>query len=277
MCNRAKSEWMVWGTFLSNYVTSGGVTFVRVDLTKYKEIKGFFQEINPDAVIHAAAAARPDFCEENRSLSFKINTEAAINVAGLCADLEVPCLFTSTDLVFDGLNPPYTEQDEPSPICSYGEQKILAETGMKERYPQAVICRLPLMFGDPGPAATNFVIPLLKVLRSGKEVDLFVDEFRTPLSGNDAAEGVLLALEVMPEIIHLGGTERISRYEFGILLADIFRISDAHIRPCFQKDFEVIAPRPPDVSLDISQAKAFGFKPKSLRQGLETIRDVIGR
>jgi dTDP-4-dehydrorhamnose reductase len=246
---------------------------MRVNLTLFGDLKRLFREVAPDAVIHTAAMADPNLCQQQRSPSHRINTQVPINIAGLCSDLGIPCLFTSSDLVFDGQNPPYSEEDVPSPISFYGEQKALAEVGMKDQYPLTVICRMPLMFGNPGPVAQNFIQPLLRAIRSGESVRLFVDEFRTPVSGRDAARGLLTALDNLPGIIHLGGPERISRYEFGRLLSDTFGSPNARLTPCRQKDVKMPAPRPPDVSLDSSKAAALGFKPNPLKKEMEAIRD----
>jgi dTDP-4-dehydrorhamnose reductase len=276
LCEVAKKEWTVLGTVFSHSVAILDITLLRVDLTKFERLKELFRQVKPDAVIHTAAVTDPDFCQQNRTFSHAINTEASINIAGLCSDLGIPCLFTSTDLVFNGLDPPYAEEDEPSPLSVYGEQKVLAECGMRDRYPSTVICRLPLMFGDPGPVARSFIQPLIQALKSGSEVNLFVDEFRTPVSGKDAAEGLMLALTQLPDIIHLGGAERISRYEFGQLLSKVLlRMPHAKLNPCRQKDLELPAPRPRDVSLDSSKAMALGFKPNALRAELENLRHVI--
>jgi dTDP-4-dehydrorhamnose reductase len=65
-----------------------------------------------------------------------------------------------------------------------------------------IICRMPLMFGGPGPVAVSFIQPMLKAMREGRELKLFVDEFRKPLSGRDAAKGLLMALEKVTGTIH---------------------------------------------------------------------------
>jgi len=275
LCQRAEADWEVFGTFLSHPLDIPDITLFQVDLTKYDELKKLFGRIKPDAVIHTAAITNPNFCHENRSVSHKINTETSINMAGLCSDVEIPCLFTSSDLVFNGLNPPYVEEDEPSPVSYYGEQKALAESGIKDRYPPAVICRMPLMFGDPGPVAKSFIQPLIKAMTEGNEVNLFVDEFRTPVSGKNAVQGLMIALDKLPGIIHLGGSERISRYEFGKLLADTFKIRHAKLNACKQEDIKMAAARPPDVSLGSSKAMGLGFKPGSLVNELEALRDVV--
>ncbi len=87
--------------------------------------------------------------------------------------------------------------------------------------------------------------------------------------------GLLLALEKVQGIIHLGGKERVSRYQFGLLMAAVFNIPREQIKPCLQCDFPMIAPRPQDVSLDSSLAFSLGYQPLSIKTELEAIRDEI--
>jgi len=265
----AKSKWQVYGTVFSHPVEIEGVKTLRIDLRDLKELRRVFKEISPDAVIHTAGITSPDFCQTHRMETQRINVDASINIACLCADLSIPCVFTSTDIVFDGLNPPYKEDDPVSPVNFYGEQKVMAERGMMRYYPDVTICRMPLMFGIPGPHASSFIQPMIKAMREGHEIRLFTDEFRTPISAETAADGILLSLEKVRGIIHLGGIERISRYDFGRLLSDVMGIKDARLLACKQKDIPLPASRPPDVSLDSSKAFALGFKPLPLIDQLQ--------
>ena len=155
-------EWAIIGTHYSHSVNISGITPVKIDLTKFNDLKTLLGGIKPAGVIHTAALTDPNFCQENPEASYRINTQAAINIAGLCSDLEIPCLFTSTDLLFDGLNPPYSEEDEPTPGNVYGEHKLMAEIGMRKRCASVVICRMPLIFGRSGSTASSFLQPLLK-------------------------------------------------------------------------------------------------------------------
>jgi dTDP-4-dehydrorhamnose reductase len=82
---------------------------------------------------------------------------------------------------------------------------------------------------------------------------------------------LLLALQLAPGIIHLGGNERISRYEFGRLLAEVFNFDLALLSPINQRDLPMSAPRAADVSLDIRKAIEFGYKVPSLRSQLAAI------
>ena len=271
VCRRAKLDWLVSGTLFSHPTTIEGCNVLQLDLTDFAALKRVFQTMKPDAVIHTAANADADFCQSHPAESRKMNVDAAINVAGLCADAAIPLVFTSTDLVFDGLNAPYREEDPVCPVSVYGEQKAMAERGVLLRYRNAVVCRMSLMFGVPGPASKSFIQPMLSAIREGREIPLFVDEFRTPLGVESAVSGLFLALEKAHGTLHLGGAERISRYDFGRLLVDTLGIQNARLTPCKQKDVTMSAPRPPDVSLDISKSQAIGFNPSPLREEIRAI------
>ncbi|MEH2070177.1 MAG: NAD(P)-dependent oxidoreductase [Nostoc sp.] len=272
LCQLAKQEWEIYSTYLSHPIEIHGVKILKVNLTDFQELQCIFSTIKPAAVIHTAAQSQPNFCQTHPEESHAINVTASCNLAGLCADNSIPCAFTSTDLVFDGLNAPYCETDSVCPVNIYGEQKALAEAGMLERYPMTAVCRMPLMFGAATPTAKSFIQPFIQTLKDRKELNLFIDEFRTPVSGTTAAKGLLLALEKVSGIIHLGGKERMSRYDFGRLLAEVFQLPPTEIKACRQQEVKMPAPRPADVSLDSSKAFALGYQPLSLKEELEELR-----
>ncbi|TBR60049.1 NAD(P)-dependent oxidoreductase [Westiellopsis prolifica IICB1] len=268
VCQLANLNWEVYGTFLTNSVEIPHTKMLKVDLTNFQELQQIFREIQPAAVIHTAAQSQPNYCQNHPEETYATNVIVSHNIASLCGDNYIPCVFTSTDLVFDGLNSPYRETDPVCPVNKYGEQKVMAELGMLERYPLTAVCRMPLMFGAATPTATSFIQPFIQTLKEGKELKLFTDEIRTPVSANTAAKGLLLALEKVQGIIHLGGKERISRYDFGRLLVEIFQLPSTGLKACLQQDVKMSAPRPSDVSLDSSQAFALGYQPLSLESEL---------
>lgn len=268
LCRRGSSLWDVFGLAGKNRIDIHGVKSGNVDLTDFDEVGELFRAIRPDAVIHAAAASDPNFCQLHPAESHRINVDATVNLAGLCADRGIPFVFTSTDLVFDGLAAPFREEDPVSPVSIYGEQKAEAEAAVLNRWPHAAVCRMSLMFGEPGPAAQSFIQPMIAAMKEDREIRLFTDEFRTPLSGRDAARGLLLALEKARGLLHLGGAERISRFDFGRMLSSVLEIP-AHLVPCTRSSVPMPAPRPPDVSLDSTKAAGLGFRPRALRQELE--------
>jgi dTDP-4-dehydrorhamnose reductase len=274
LCQLAKQQWDVYSTYFSHQIEILGVSLLKVDLRDFQALKQLFQQVQPSAVIHTAAQSSPNYCQTHQEESYAINVMTSLNIAGLCADYGIPYIFTSTDLVFNGLNPPYRETDPVSPVNAYGEQKVRAEVEILARYSLATICRMPLMFGIATPTANSFMQAFMQTLKEGKELALFTDEFRTPASGKTAAQGLLMVLEKQYQgIIHLGGKERLSRYDFGRLLVEVFQLPQAGLKSCRQQEVKMAASRPADVSLDSSQAFSLGYQPLSIREELEILQE----
>jgi len=266
----AQSSWEVVGTYHTHPVQIPGCNPHPLDLTDQKAVEQLFHTLRPDAVLHLAAQSRPNVCQTDPVGSRAINVTASVHLADLCAAAAIPFAFTSTDLVFDGRHAPYRETDPVCPLSLYGEQKAEAEGEILRRYPQAVVCRMSLMYGD-APTAPSFLQIFLNQMRQGQPMKLFIDEFRTPLSGRDAATGLLLALEKAQGILHLGGGDRLSRHDFGLVIADVFDIPRHLIQSCRQADVPMPAPRPADVSVNISRARELGFAPGGVREELEVL------
>jgi dTDP-4-dehydrorhamnose reductase len=275
LCQLAREEWEVHGTYLQHEIEISGVDLHQLDLTDLDRVKLEIDRLAPDAIIHTAAAASPNFCQAHPDRSALVNVVASKQLAEIANRSNIPFVFTSTDLVFDGTQPPYLETDSVSPLNIYGEQKVAAEREIIAAYPQATICRMPLMFGIAPATATSFIQPWIESLRSHQNLQLFVDEFRTPVSATTAAQGLLMAVSAASEIIHLGGKERISRYDFGCLLADVFGFDRSLLSPIYQRELKMLAPRAADVSLDSSKAIELGYNLPSLRTELELIERVM--
>jgi dTDP-4-dehydrorhamnose reductase len=276
VCVAARERWRTLGIVHRHPVDLPGVACLACDLTRPEELRRLLWEAAPDALVHCAAAAQSDYCQGHPEECRRINVGVTADIADLCAGARIPWAFASTDLVFDGTRPPYRERDPVSPINVYGDQKATAERAVRERDPGAVICRLPPIFGDPGPASASFIQPWIAALRGGKQLRLFADEFRTPVGARTAAAGLLMALGVGGGILHLGGRERVSRYALGILLAGILGADADLITPGRQRERTVGAPRPPDVSLDSSRAYALGYDPRPLGEELKTVLHSLG-
>jgi dTDP-4-dehydrorhamnose reductase len=130
------------------------------------------------------------------------------------------------------------------------------------------------MFGDPGPCSKSFIQPQIAALRQGKQVKYFSDEYRTPVSGKTAASGLLVGLDRPAETFHLGGRERVSRYEFGLLLCRALGADASLAVPVPLKESTAPAKRARDVSLNSAKAFAFGYDPKPLEEQLRELECI---
>ncbi|WP_017298032.1 SDR family oxidoreductase [Nodosilinea nodulosa] len=268
LCRAAQATWRVEGTYHQNTPPLPGVTLHTVDFTDLDALKPWLEELAPDAIIHTAALSQPNRCEQDPHLSYQLNVEATRLLAQFCGSRHLPFAFTSTDQVFDGQAAPYSEDSVPSPISVYGRHKVEAEALVQALHPAAVICRLPLLYGPPSPTAECFLQGFVRTLKAGQPLHLFTDEFRTPAYVEDVAAGLLFALENTAGLLHLGGPDRLSRYDFGLRMAATFGLDQNLILPGKQADVAMPAPRPADVSSNSQRAFGLGYRPRSVLAGL---------
>ena len=249
----ASEKFKVFATSRKNAINSKAILSGKCDLTSYADLVSLLDQTKPKVVFHLAALSQPNDCAKDPSYSKALNCDAAVNLAGICADRGIQFIFTSTDLVFDGCNGPYKEEDSVNPISHYAEHKIMAEEGIKDKSEGSLICRLPLMFGK------STVLAMMNTLDEGKKLNLFEDEYRTPISNVNAAEALIAGVDLRG-LYHFGGKQRLSRLDMGSRGALIFGKDQKNIRACKQKDVPMPAARPADVSLDSSKAESAGIK-----------------
>jgi dTDP-4-dehydrorhamnose reductase len=243
-----------------------------LDMTNADAIHRAWQQYPPDAVLHTAAMSKANQCEQAPDASYRINVEGTLTLARLCAAAHIPLIFTSTDLVFDGHQPPYGEADRPTPINLYGRHKATAEMHLLQVYPEATVCRLPLLYGAPTATATGFLQNFLTSVAAGRSLTLFTDEVRTPVAVSDVVQGLFLVLQQgITGRLHLGGPERLNRYELGLKIAQAFNLSSEGLLPGTHDEVELTAPRPKDVSLDSRKAFALGYAPRDVETALQAI------
>jgi dTDP-4-dehydrorhamnose reductase len=269
-----QAGYSVHGVYHSRRPQLAGVELMQCDLADRPSLEKL-DLTDYHAVIHAAAMASPDECEKAPDLAHRTNVEAA----RLLVERRPPesrFVFISTDLVFDGRQGNYDESDATEAVNTYAANKIEAEGVVRGR-PGAVILRMALLYGPPAAFPGGFVAWMRARLAAGQEVPLYVDQYRTPVYVGDVARALELLLEGAPRqgLYHLGGADRLSRWQFGKLYAQVFREREDLLRPV-EIATVVETPRGLDCSLDSSRfAREFGFRPVGVREGLERMKKAV--
>lgn len=274
ICTEAKADWRVFGMGHARPVAAEGVEAVAIDLTDGAARVRELDRIRPHAVIHTAAISQPETCQQMPEAARAVNVDATEALGAWCARHGVSMVFTSTDLVFDGTHAPYAETDPVSPVNAYGRQKVEAESRLRQICPDAVICRMPLMFGHAPGTSGGFLGWMIRALEKGQPIRLFTDEYRTAVDTASAARGLLLFTEKPAGTYHLGGRKRLSRYDMGRALAEKGEWNPSLLFPARVRDAETAAPRSPDVSLVSDKAYALGYAPADFDTALN---DVVRR
>jgi dTDP-4-dehydrorhamnose reductase len=251
------------GGFIGNYLVQTapkfapgcrvvGLTRGQLDLTDFAAVRREFQQQRPQLVVHCAAMSWPPACQENPQLARRVNLEVTKNLAGLAA--EIPFVFLSTDLVYDGQKGNYVETDPVNPLSVYGETKVAAENILRG-HPQCLILRCAINAGRSPAGNHSFNEQLRQAWQRGEMFRLFTDEFRCPIPAAVTARAVWeLVAKNVTGTFHLGGAEKLSRYEIGKLLAARWPDMNPQLVPASRKEYQG-APRTPDVSLNCAKVQ----------------------
>ena len=227
-----------------------GYEWLPVDLANRELVTASFHQARPAVVIHAGAFSRIDQCHADPAAASRVNEQGTAMLADLCEGAGTRMVYVSTDLVFDGQHGGYCEDDAPAPLSVYGRTKAAAERAVLGRR-RAVVVRVSLMFGPSLVGRAAFFDGQLRAFRDGVPLRLFSDEWRTPVSLQTAAIGLLAVAESAYEgLLHLGGPERMTRLEMGLRLAALLGADPRLILAVRQADAPTPEPRPRDVSLN---------------------------
>jgi dTDP-4-dehydrorhamnose reductase len=229
-----------------------GLTRAHLDLEDFAAVRTESRRHRPRLIIHCAALSQSPDCQANPPLARKLNVEVTALLAELAAD--IPFVFFSSDLVFDGRAGNYDEATPLNPISVYGETKAMAERAVLLN-PRHTVIRTSLNAGISLSGTRAFNEQMRRAWEAGQPVRLFTDEFRSPIAAQTTARAVWeLAAGNKTGIYHVAGSERLSRLQIGQLLAARWPGLHPSIIPGSLREYTGV-PRAPDTSLNCAKAQ----------------------
>lgn len=253
----------VLGCFSSRSVTFGTAAAAKLDFTDPGECLEVIRGFSPTHIVHAGAMTQTGECEKEPDRAWKVNVEGTQNILAAAAALSPVAHVTliSTDLVFNGTLPGglYVEAHTPDPVMVYGRSKREAERFLARWCAtsghEGAVLRSALIYGPPDAPRPCFLEWMLQGIRNSQGA-LFTDEYRSPVPVSSLCATIeQAALKKARGCFHVGGAERLSRYQFGLLAAEAFRINPDLVRGARSADVPTGSPRPADVSLNITKAR----------------------
>jgi dTDP-4-dehydrorhamnose reductase len=250
-----------------------------MDVTKSEMVEHNLLNLNPDIVIYAASMSSPDYCEENRTLAYKINVKGLETIAKSCAALRKKIIFLSTDHVFNGSD--YEKYDESSnvdPANYYGLTKLKAEEIIKKVTLDYLIIRPSMVYGySTHTQYRGFLNAVIEALKNNNEIHLDDSMIRYPILADDIVEAVVKLIDKGENgTFHVSTSEGYTKYEFGKLIARTFDLDSSLINPINEYPNGLKAPRPLSVLLNSSKIERLGINPIDVKEGLKITRRQAG-
>lgn len=208
----------------------------------------------PDLVVHCAALANVDQCEQDADRALALNATLPARIAAATYKAGTQLVHVSTDAVFDGLAGDYTEEDEPNPINVYGQTKLAGERNVLGADPQAVVARVNF-YGWSLSGRRSLAEWFLNRLQSGLRTPGFRDVFFCPLLANELARILLRMTEAgLHGLYHVVSSEATSKYDFGVALARTFELDETLLQPTLVGSSGLAAKRPSRLTLSTGKA-----------------------
>jgi len=247
-----------------------GLTHQDLEITDYDSCLNLKRD-RPDIIINTAAFHRTDQCEEEPLKAFSINAVGARNITTVSKEIDATDVFISTDYVFDGSKKePYTEEDAPNPINTYGISKLAGELFTKQN-PKHYIARVSSLFGIAGASGKggNFVETMITKAKKNEPLSVVNDMWMTPTYTKDAASVIREIVEKrLPYgIYHASNQGQCTWFQFA---EEIFRLAglDSTLKPIRTSEQQAKARRPSFSVLKSTRLSEHGIQTREWKEAL---------
>lgn len=277
MALQLKDRYDVFGSYYSHPITSDGIESVHLDLRDAGATHSLLQSIMPDIIINASAITDVDKCEFDYGQAYSLNVDLAKNLALSALRLNSRFVHISSDQLFDGSKPWVNENEIPCPLNNYGITKAEAEKLVMRTCPDAIIVRTNF-YGWGIPRRESFSDWIIKRLISHNELNMFHDVYFNPILINHLVDACLdLVAADATGVFNVVGRDRLSKYAFGVQLAECFGYESQLIGRISIDDLDLKARRPKEMSLDFAKTELILAKPApSIFEGLNQLRILKG-
>ena len=231
-------------------------TYHQLDMTERVPLLDLIVKVRPHVIVNTAAMTHVDACEVEREACWRINTTAVETLVDGARRTGSRVIQLSSDYVFDGEAGPYSEIDRPNPISFYGKSKHASENAVLGGGVDGTIVRTVVLYGHGRNLRPSFVSWLVEKLRSRHDVKIVTDQISNTTLVDDLGKAIKLIISGgHTGIYHAAGKDIVSRFEFAMMVAKIYGLSDVYIQPTLTRLLGQNAPRPLQSGLVVDKAE----------------------
>lgn len=252
------------------------VTKAVLDISDKAALKEYFSKNTFDYCINTAAYTNVEQAEKDAENAFKINAEAARNLAQICSKKGTTLLHISTDYVFDGeKKDPYVETDATNPINVYGASKLKGEHYIQETCVAHYIIRTSWLYSQYG---HNFLNTIVRHAKAGNKLSITTEQTGTPTNANDLAAFLIQIIKRNTKeygLYHYSNKGKATWYDFAeAILTQHSQLNASNLGKT--EHYPTFAKRPKNSVLDTGKvSKVFDIKEKDWKESLQSVISIL--
>jgi len=234
-----------------------GVKSISIDMESVDEIKKIINKINPLFIVNSIGLTNIETCESNPKLAELTNVKIVSNIAEATNYSNKQLIHISSDHLFQGNQSFLSEDAKAHPLNTYAKTKVEAEKIVLNKNSHNLIIRTNF-YGWGSSYRKSFSDFVIQNLRENQRVYLFKDIYYSPIL---IKRLVAFIIELFNKnaigIFNIVSDDRISKYEFGLMVASEFNLNKELIIPILFSDNLNLVERPRDMSLSNKKISKF--------------------
>ena len=234
------------------------INYCNINLQDFADTYNTLKSLNPKVVINCVAMTDIEKCERLPEASWLINTFIAMNLAKVCAELQIKFIQISTDHIVCKTHI-RNEYATYYGINQYGCSKLQADNFIIHNNDNSIVIRSNF-FGSSPVSKKSFLDWIVSSLESSKHITGFNDVFFNPVSIGFLIDVLQFLIDIdFKGIINLGCEIPTSKHDFICEIASKLDI-EPRVISASRSTNPSQSIRYPDLALDISLLKSIFHK-----------------
>ena len=220
---------------------------VFLDKINKKSLIKIIDTLNIKTIIHAAAITDLEFAEKNKLITYNTNFRLTKTISDIVKLCNLKLVFISTDQLYDNPMGYSNERQKIKTQNYYSFTKYLSENYIKKNNNKYWIIRCSF-FGwgtNYKKSLSDFIYTNLKKKIA---INLWSNIFFNPIYVIELIDISLNITKYQKGIYNIGSNKKISKLDFGIMIANEFNLDSSNIKSVNYENKELI--RPKDMSVD---------------------------
>ena len=211
------NKFQVFSTYHHDYSPIKGVMYLPLPTLSEKDrCDRFIRSIEPDVVIYCLGSNSEAEAEKDPKKAQHVHSGGITHIIHASDMCKAKFIYISSDYIFSGIEGNFAESDSAIPPSQLGKAKAGAENLVKTRCLNNIIIRCAPLMGRGTIDHPSWLDQIREKIVRGKKIPMPSRSIHNPVHISFLAEVIEKGIkgDLRNKILHVGGLNRISLYDF---------------------------------------------------------------